>query len=58
MFNWIYFGILWALSGAAGWKLRVKMYSGNRATGYDWAMFVPSLAIGPVNLLFAIMYGK
>lgn len=56
MFNTIFFGALWALAGFAGWFLKVKYKSGGKATSYDATMFVPSLIVGPLNLVFAIMY--
>ena len=55
MFNWIYFGVLWAASGFLGWRMKVKR-DGGTVTTYDAAMFIPSLIVGPLNLLFAIIY--
>lgn len=56
MFNWIFFGVLWMASGFLGWRIKVKRCGGT-VTTYDAAMFVPSLIIGPVNLLLAAIYG-
>lgn len=56
MFNWIFLGFLWALSGLAGWRIKVARYSGNKPTRYDLIMLLPCLCIGPINLLFAAIY--
>ncbi len=55
MFDWICFGVLWAASGFLGWRMKVKR-DGGTVTTYDAAMFIPSLIVGPLNLLFAIIY--
>jgi hypothetical protein len=58
VFNWIFFGVLWALSGYVGWEMKVRMFSGGKANSYDKAMFVPSLIVGPVNIVLAIIFGR